>query len=283
MRFGSMLATLRRRRRLSQMALADIAGVSQRHISFLESGRAQPGRTALTKLGAVLAPDYAARNALFAAAGFGPPCPAFDWDGPAFASARAVIARALARHAPYPGLVMDRAGVVLSTNPGVDRALTWAFEGGPGAADPWAAVAGPDGRPNLYDLTLHDGGLWRCLVNPEAVIPHCLRRLRTAADLDPAAAAVLRRLRGTEAARRFGDAPEPPTSALASVVPEVYRVRGETLRLVSMVAGFGSPEDVTAQTLQIELFYPEDAASRALLERLAAETAGTPDHDHPAG
>lgn len=278
MDFGSLLAGLRRGAGLSQAALAARAGLSQRHVSFLESGRSRPGRAALDKLARAFAPDHAAGAALFEAAGLAAPRAAVGWADPAFAPARAAIERALARHAPYPALALDAAGAVLAANAGAQAALAWAFDG----RDPWAAVApagdGPSlgGAPTLYDLSLHPDGLARLLVNPDAVLPHAIRRLKAAVRREAAlgdagpAMETLRRVRGHPAFRAFERTPEPPAARTASVVVERYRKGAETLSLVALTARFGAPEDAAAQAVELELFYPEDDASAALLARLAA-------------
>ena len=106
------------------------------------------------------------------------------------------------------------------------------------------------------------------MVNPEEIVPHTLRRLRAAAMENEQAEQVLSRVESFEAIEDYLSAKEPLASAASSVLVERYLVKGETLNLVSMVASFGSPEDVTAQTIQIELFFPDDEQSEQTLGRL---------------
>lgn len=263
--FGRTLAELRRRGRLSQLALAQATTVSQRHISFLETGRARPGPAVVARLARVLCVTHAETNALHEAAGLTAPRPSVDWGDPAFAPARAVVEALLRRHAPCPAVVIDRAGTVLALNRGAEAVLTWMF----GGVDPWERVGRGGGR-SYWDLALHPEGLGQALQNPGEVVPHLLRRLRAAARHDAQAARVLARVGRYPLARRFDSTAETAPAALCSVVAERYAVAGETLGLISMTAGFGSPEDVTAQAVQVELFHPDGPGSAALLERLAA-------------
>lgn len=271
MDFAALLQRERRRRRLSQAVLSGLSGVAQRHISFLETGRAQPGRQSVKKLAGALDLDYAAANAFYAAAGLTAPRAGFDWSSPAFDTARAAIGKVLARHSPWPALAADRAGYVLAANTGLDAVLDWAFAG----ADPWQATGCAD-RFNLHDLTFHPNGLVRFLTNPQEVLGHSLRRLETAARQCASAQEVLQRVRRHPAARLHIEEPEPADSRQASLVHERYCVRGQALDLVSMTAAFGSPEDVTAQNVRIELFLPANTGSEALLDRLVAERKAVP-------
>ena len=252
MDFGHALASLRQRGRLSQLELAGLSGVSQRHISFLESGRSNPGPGSVTKLVRALELSYADTNFLYACAGLSSPRPNFNFADPEFAPARRAIEQLLDSHVPSPAIATLRGGAIVIANEAFKSAVNWAFEG----STPWRKRAG--GEDNFYDLTLHPKGLRQFMVNPEEVIPHTLRRLRVAAHSEETARTVLRRAEAYPGIQGFAVIPETPTSAASSVLVERYLVRGRALNLVSMVACFGSPEDVTAQALQIELFFAAD-------------------------
>lgn len=260
--FGQILADARRAQRLSQAELAARAGLSQRHVSFLETGRAQPGPRAIAALidGLVLATPDADR--LLAAAGLRSPRAALAWEDPALAEARAVIAMMLERHAPWPALAIDRSGVVRATNSGLDMLLAEAEPD----RDLWSETR-PNGVRNLYDLTLHPAGLVRFMADPEPLIAQTLLRLKRAAGLHAGAAATLARVLRYPAVRALRR--PAPALAPAGVLTEDYRLGASTLRLISTTSCFGSPEDETASHIQVENFYPADAVTTAYLAALS--------------
>jgi transcriptional regulator with XRE-family HTH domain len=270
-RFGDLLVSERRRRRLSQEALGLLAGVSQRHISYLERGKATAGPRAIHKLIDALDLDFAAANRLLAAAGLAPARPSLGWDDPGFATARHAVQLAIAHHEPFPGIVTDRGGDVIERTAGIDALLAAAA-----LPDAWTTT-GADGRPNLYDLSLHPDGIVGLLVNPDIVVPHTLARLEAAADTWPEAARTLARARTYPAAQRWPASSCGPLDA--GVVTEHYRVGEHDVRLVAVVAAFGSPDDVTAQATQIELLYPADATSERAVRLLVEEAVGRIDDD----
>jgi transcriptional regulator with XRE-family HTH domain len=255
--FGTVLAEKRRHRRLSQAELSGASGVSQRHISFLESGRAAPGRKALTQIVEALALSKPEADQLLVAAGLASQRAPLDWHAPALAGARATIDLMLAKHTPYPAIACDRAGTILATNAGFDWALT--------------AVGLTIGDwVNLHDLTLHPKGLTPHMINPEAIVPHTLRRLRMAATGVKAAATTLHRVAAYPIAAQFrhdrGD------ENYAGVLIERYRLTSGDIALISVTAAFGSPEDEIAQHIQIELFFPADAETESTFAALGSIT-----------
>ncbi len=262
MDFARALASLRKRNRLSQLDLAELSGVSQRHISFLESGRSNPGPDAVTKLVRALELSFADTNFIYTCAGLNCPRPVFDFADPEFAPARRAIEQMLRSHAPSPAIATLRDGKIVIANEAFRSALNWAFEG----STPWRKRAA-DGD-NLYDLSLHPKGLRRFMVNPDEIVPHTLRRLRTAASAHEGASSVLRRVEAYAGISAFSGMPETNASASSSVLVERYLVQGRALNLVSMVACFGSPEDVTAQAVQIELFFSADDETRKTLSAI---------------
>lgn len=106
--FSDHLRHWRRTRRFSQLDLSLEANVSARHISFLETGRARPSREMITQLGEALTIPLSARNQMFAAMGFASRYEARDWDEAEMVPIRRAIDRTLDRHAPYPGIAIDR-------------------------------------------------------------------------------------------------------------------------------------------------------------------------------
>ena len=106
--FGQQLRTWRQRRRLSQLALALEAGVSSRHLSFLESGRARPSRSMVLHLASSLAVPLRQQNAMLLAAGFAPAFAERKLDAPELKQVGAALDRALAQQEPFPALIVDR-------------------------------------------------------------------------------------------------------------------------------------------------------------------------------
>jgi transcriptional regulator with XRE-family HTH domain len=114
---GELLRQWRRRRGLSQLALAGAAGVSARHLSFVETGRSRPSRALLLRLGEHLDVPLRDRNALLLAAGLAPAYPQHRLDDPPMAAVADAVARILAAYEPYPALVVDRRWELVDANP----------------------------------------------------------------------------------------------------------------------------------------------------------------------
>jgi MmyB-like transcription regulator ligand binding domain len=198
---------------------------------------------------------------LLAAAGLGAARPPPDWQSEAFAGVRHIIGLMLARHDPFPGLLCDRAATILHTNRGFADVL--GFAGLRLAAAPYP--------PNLYDLTLHPEGIIRHLINTDEVVPHTLHRLRLAAAQHHGAAQTLARVLRYPSAQlgRFS----PHSGSVGGVISEHYRVGVQDIRIVSTTSTFGSPEDETAQHIQIEFFFPADEGTQALFEGFTVANA----------
>lgn len=259
---------MRQRARLSQLALAERSGVSQRHISFLESGRSQPGVKSVSKVAHALKLSYREENTLYLKAGLAPPRPRFDLDDEAFAPAKKAIEKILRRHDPYPAVATKRCGEIIFASEMFNAAMSWAFEG----STPWRKH--DRDKDNLFKLTLHPEGLRQFMINPEDIIAHTLRRMQRAAVDEPKTMDVLREIESYSGIQSYRHVSEPSSSAMFSVLIERYSVHGWPLNLVSMVASFGSPEDITAQTVQIELFFPDDEESERTMKHIRLNASG---------
>lgn len=254
---GDLLRHWRVERRRSQMDLALDAGVSTRHLSYVETGRAHASPELLLALAEELEVPLRERNALLLAAGYAPAFTESDLDGAEAAVAREAVDRLLAGHEPYPAVVLDRRGDVVLTNRAIAPLLA-------GVAP--ALLTPPI---NVYRLSLHPDGLASRTRNRDEWAAHLGHRLARLARLTGDA-----RLHTLlEEVRRYPGVAE----ALAAVRPggrdallltlELDHPEGP-LSLHSTVTTFGSPHDVTLAELAIESFFPADAASRALLNRL---------------
>ncbi len=259
--FGRVLRRWRAARGMSQLALASVAATSTRHLSFLETGRAQPSREMVLRLAHALDVPLRERNALLGAAGFASIYRESALDAPGMGALLRMIEFTLARFEPFPAFLLDRHFRVLRTNSAALKALG----GFANAAPLWR-----EQPPNLLRITLHPDGLRPHIVNFAEVAAATLTRLERAVALaggDAELAALERELRA------LPGMPEPSTlpAALEPVLP-LHLKRGELeLRLFSMLVQIGSAQDVTAAELHIESLMPADTASEAALRALAAQ------------
>jgi len=258
--FGKLLRRWRGARGVSQLGLATVAATSARHLSFLETGRAQPSREMVLRLAHALDVPLRERNALLGAAGFAAVYRESALDAPGMSALLRVIELMLERFEPFPAYLVDRCYRVLRANRAGGQALrAFASE-----APLWRE------RPtNLLRVTLHPDGLQPQLVNFAHVAAALLARLErtlAAAGDDPELVALERELRALPG---IPDAEMLPV-ALEPVLP-LHLKRGELeLRLFTVLAQVSAAQDVTAAELHIETLMPADAASEAVLRSLAA-------------
>ena len=252
---GELLREWRQRRRLSQLDLACEAEISTRHLSFLETGRAQPSREMVLHLAERLDVPLRERNVLLAAAGYAPVYAERPLDDPAMHCARQAVQTLLRAHEPYPALAVDRHWQLLSANRSVQ-----------------ALMAGVDAtllEPpiNVLRLSLHPRGLAPRILNLAQWRAHLLARLgqQVHASADPVLAALLRELSGYPAAA----AQHPMDGATQSVVvPLQLESPLGQLSLVSTTTVFGTPVDITLSELALETFFPADESTAQALRRL---------------
>ena len=120
---GPLLKQWRTRRRFSQLDLAAEAGVSQRHLSFMETGRSTPSREMLVHLGEVLQVPLRDRNSMLSAAGYAPVYRERSPDDPEMAPIRTAVELMIERHDPYPAFAIDRHWNVLRTTEATGRMM----------------------------------------------------------------------------------------------------------------------------------------------------------------
>lgn len=254
---GDVLREWRRRRSLSQLELAGDAGISARHLSFVESGRAGASRTTLLRLAEELAMTPRARNALLLAAGFAPLYPERSLDAPDMAAAKAAIQSVLAAHEPFPALAVDRLWNLVAANRAVESLI--------GGADP--ELLQPP--VNVLKLSLDPCGLAPLIGNLAEWRHHLLGRLRLQAET--AGDRQLFELHAELSALPSPASHAPPGPANRIAVPLVLRVGNGTLSLLSTTTVFGTATDVTLSEIALECFYPGDAATRAALTAMAGD------------
>ena len=256
---GELLRDWRRRRRMSQLDLALEAGVSARHLSFLETGRSQPSRAMVLRLSEQLEVPLRDRNRLLLAAGFAPAYDERPLEAPEMEPVRRAVAQVLTGHEPFPAAVVDRWWNLVAANRNASLFLQ-------GVA---AELLEPPA--NVLRVSLHPDGMAPRIANLAEWRGHLLDRLRreVTATADPRLAELLRELEEYPAPR--GSAPaRPPQGAIA--VPLVLRHEGRELSFFSTVATFGTAVDVTVAELSIEAFFPADAQTAAILHRSLPQT-----------
>ena len=261
--FGTILKTWRERRRMSQLDLAVEAGVSSRHLSFIETGRAQPSREMLLNLAGVLDVPLRDRNDLLTAAGFAPIYRETDLGAPAMAQVRRALDFMLRQQEPYPALVMDRRWNVLQVNEGSARIQRRFLD-----LDAVAKI----GPPNGMRLMFHPDGFRPWIVNWEATAASLIQWLHrdvmtgfadadTRALLDEVLAypGVPRQWRTVDL-----------DASLAPFLPIEFRKDDLSLCYFTTLTSLGTPHDVTLQGLRVECFYPADEETEQMTRRLAA-------------
>lgn len=254
---GALLRGWRQRRRMSQLDLACEADISTRHLSFLETGRAQPSRDMVMHLAERLEVPLRERNALLVAAGYAPVFPERPLDDPALAAARKAVELVLAGHEPYPALAIDRHWTLVAANRVVPLLLA--------GTDP--SMLQPP--VNVLRLSLHPAGLAPRIANLADWRAHLLARLRRQLEVtaDPQLAELLSELSGYPLpAGTSASADEGEFNWVA--VPFRLDTGHGTLSFISTTTIFGTPVDITLSELAVESFFPADAATADTLRRL---------------
>lgn len=266
--FGQLLRQWRAHRQRAQLHLALDAGVSQRHLSFLESGRAQPSRDMVLQLAEVLALPLRERNLMLHAAGFAPVFPQRTLQDEDMSAVRQALELTLQHHEPYPALVVNRQWDMLMCNGAADRFL--ALLGPPDEL--WQRVD-PSGGRNVMRMTFHPQGLQPRLKNWPQVATQLLHRLQREVAADPTHEALRQLLADVS---QFPGVSTPwrnqdwASGLPPPIFPMAYELGADTLQVFSMVSTFGTALDVTAEELRVETFFPADAFSQAFFAMLAA-------------
>jgi transcriptional regulator with XRE-family HTH domain len=254
---GGLLREWRRRRRRSQLELALDAGVSTRHLSFVETGRARPSAELVLALATALEVPLRERNELLLAAGYAPRYAARSLEDPELAAVRDAVGRVLDAHEPFPAIAVDRHWDLVASN---------------GALDPLLAGVDPallEPPANALRIALHPAGMAPRILNLAEYRAHLLERLLREARVtaDPTLAELLDELAGYPS-------PAPPPQAApaaragARVASELMLASpdgGAPLVFFSTITTFGTAVDVTVSELAVEAFFPADARTTAAL------------------
>lgn len=258
--FPQILKTWRSKRRMSQLELALASGVSQRHVSFLESGRAKPSRTMILQLSETLEVPLRERNDWLTAAGFAPVFRARPLDDPQMALVMNAVKVMLANAEPYPAIAIDRAWNIRMANGPFERM------GAMLGQDLWARIGGAE--RNLMRLFFHPNGIKPYVVNWTLVAPLLWHRAQREAEAlgGQEMKAVLGELAQYQDAETLWAAED---AALVPVLPLEMNKDGVRISLFTVIATFGTAQDVTADELRIESLFPADVATEQLFRSMA--------------
>lgn len=250
MNFSQALRERRTRRQFSQLDLAVRAGTTQRHISFMETGRSVPGRSMVVRLAESLELPLRERNLLLFSAGYAPVYQQTPLEDPALAPVRVALEHILTGHLPYPAVIVDRYGDLVAANEALDRLA--GTKSDPSGADVL----------NVYRLALHPDGMAPRIGNFAEWAQHILEGLRREMSRNPddRLAALLAELESYVPERTAL-----PADHLGFAVPLRLRTAVGELRLISTITSFATALDVTLAELKLEAFLPGDEATAAIL------------------
>jgi transcriptional regulator with XRE-family HTH domain len=252
-KFGIHLRRARTSREWSQERLALAAGISPRHMSFLETGRAQPSRDVILRLGRVLDLSANQQNVLLMMAGFAPAFAPGDIAPQDQTLALDALSKLLASQDPVPAIASDALGDIIEMNVSATRL----FELGVGRA--------PAAGENLFELFCTEPRLRASIENWTDVAPSLRHHLEQEALSAPDASRAHALIEVLTRAIGPGRAPDGPTLPIFRFE---IRLGSRTLRLLSNYSTFGAPYDATMQSIRIECFFPADEPTRDFLDAI---------------
>jgi transcriptional regulator with XRE-family HTH domain len=266
---GALLREWRTVRRLSQLDLALSAGVSARHLSYVETGKAQPSREMVRRFAEVLGMPARERDALLVAAGHAPEAAETVLSGSEQANIQRAVDYFLAQHEPYPAFLVSRHWDVLMANRGAQRIGDFVMDGRPSA------------HRNIIRQVFDPADMRAATANWEELAGELIRHVHAAVAAmpsDPVPRALLE-----EALAYPGVPPQwrtrDPNATLSPLLTTVFRKHGRELRFFSTFTMFGFARNITLQDQHIECCFPMDDATAAFCHELrdrekAASEAG---------
>ncbi|WP_175845549.1 helix-turn-helix domain-containing protein [Burkholderia arboris] len=253
---GQLLRYWRDVRGVSQLDLSLDAGISQRQISFIESGRSVPGRDTLLTLAQALDVPLRERNALLLAAGYAPVYSEAPWDAQEMHGVIRALERVVRQHEPFPAIVMDRHWNVLMTNDAAPRFFGCFID-----------MAAREGPRNLLRLMFDPHGMRPFVADWDTVSRSLLQRVHRESVgrvLDDETRQLLDDLLASpDAPRDWKTPPAPAAAPSLPVIPIGFIHEGVVLRYFSLITTVGTPQSAAAQELRIECMFPADDATDA--------------------
>lgn len=249
---GALLRQWRKARNLSQLDLAMRSRSSQRHVSFVESGRSHPNRGLILSLSEALGIPLRARNEILLAAGFAPLFPERKLEDSEMSAANEVLKRMIQHHDPFPAMVLDGAWNLLMRNAAASFIIRSCV------SELAIAQCSAGGKLNLARLLCAANGMRPHIRSWQLTGRALLNRLRSEASAYPGSRseALLGELLGSPDA--FPDYQDIGPDPLPAAIPMEIDLNGSTLKLLTMVSTFGTPLDVSLQELHIEMSFPAD-------------------------
>jgi len=254
---GAMLRHWRDMRGTSQLELSSHTGVSQRHISFIESGRSSPSRQTLMDIAQALDVPLRDRNSLLLAAGYAPIYSEVPWNTAEMQGVTRALERMLRQHEPFPAVVMDRYWNVLVTNEAAPRFFNCFID-----------MTKRTGPRNMLHLMFDPAGMRPHIADWDQVAPtliHRIRRETVGRVTDPKTQELIRALLSYPGIKAEWETPKAvPTTPMLPVIPLGFVHHSATLQYFSMVTTVGTPQTIAAQELRIECLFPVDESTEAL-------------------
>jgi transcriptional regulator with XRE-family HTH domain len=246
-RVGGLLREWRSARRMSQLDLSLEAEVSSRHLSYVESGKAQPSREMITRLADALQIPLRERNALMLAAGYAPTYRETQLTTPEMAQAKRAVEFILKQQEPYPTIAIDRHWNLLDANGGALHLLKF-------------LLGRPPAEPNIVRQVFSKDILRPYIVNWESTAGDLIHRLHREVAWVPTDDKLRSLLHEVLA---YPDVPQqwrmrPVDLPLSPILKFVVRKQDVELRFFSTWTTFGTPQDVTLEELRIESSFPAD-------------------------
>ncbi len=267
--FGDLLRSCWLTRRASQLELGMEAGVSARHISFIETGRANPSQEMVIILATVLDVPLRERNLLLHAAGYAPLYSETSLDDPQMAQVRRALELILENQEPFGAVVFDRHWDVVMVNAAYVRFTSLLLGSNHIAPAPLRVISPP--RPNLLHMLFDPAGWRPFITNWDVVARSLISRVHREIVLerDPATRELLSAILAYPGVPKRWSEPnfESPQDV---IIPIEMRFGDQTLRFISTIATLGSPHDITLQELRIETFHPADEATADIARSVAS-------------
>jgi transcriptional regulator with XRE-family HTH domain len=257
---GDLLKQWRGLRGRSQLDISVDTGISQRQISFIESGRSVPSRSTLMGIAQVLEVPLRERNALLLAAGYAPIYSDAAWNSDEMKTINRALQRMITQHEPYPALVMDRYWNVLLTNEAAPRFFNCFID----------MSRRPSPR-NLLHLMFDPKGMRPFIAHWDVLAKALIQRVQREAVghiIDQKTKDLVADLLAYPDAEPDWKAPE--LSSPLPMIPISFARDGAVLNYFSLITTVGTPQTIAAQELRVECMYPADDATEALHAKLLA-------------
>ena len=263
--FGNLLKYWRKQRKFSQLDLALASDVSQRHISFLESGRANPSQEMILQLATVLDIPLREQNVMLTTAGFAPIYSESDLSSPEFEPIRKALDFILLSQTHSPVLIMDRYWNLIQTNPISEQLINWLID-----SEKLQKYFYIDKKINLMRMMLHPQGLKPFVSNWEEIVSHLIKRVYREAIADnnnEQTAQLYQELMTYPDVPQLWKLSHAQTWQIPLLTVKFFK-DGLNLNFFSAIATLGTPQDIMLQELRIETLFPVDEITQKNLAKL---------------